>query len=281
MASGFSDQTYWKEGHQAENYNFMETVTGEFAKDLVTQSQFPKSSTSNVKVFDNASGAGAITAVLYSDPYSNVEKEVLGGDISPGMIEQFKKRSERVGWKGARGEVIDAMETNLSDSTFDYVFTNFAVFAFPNSRQALKEMIRITKSGGTISFTTWEQVTWPGPLKAAAQRLSLPPIIDLNTLGKKGDDDWTSPSFISSLMTELGLKNVQAEISSKEFPIDDPEVATGQIWKGMSPLLLHGWSDDQKSSDGERLRQEWAKDLRNIGNYKFKMVAILCKGVKP
>jgi ubiquinone/menaquinone biosynthesis C-methylase UbiE len=92
----------------------METVTAEFGKDLIKQSQFPGSSDSTLKIFDNASGAGAITSLLYSETYSNVHKEVLGGDISPAMIEQFKKRSEKNGWKGAKGEVIDAVVSEIS-----------------------------------------------------------------------------------------------------------------------------------------------------------------------
>jgi hypothetical protein len=142
-------------------------------------------------------------------------------------------------------------------------------------------MIRISKSGGTISFTTWKEVSWPEMLQAATQRLSLPPILDFNTILKRGNDDWTSPSFISSLMTELGLKNVQTEVIQKELPVDDPETFTKEVWKGMTPLFLKGWSEDEKTNHGERLRQEWTKDLKSQKDCKFKMVAILCKGEKP
>jgi SAM-dependent methyltransferase len=97
------------QGHQAEEYSNLESVTGPFGRDLITQARFPTISSSKIKVFDNATGAGAIVNFLYSTPYHDVEKEVLGGDISPAMIEQFKKRAKDNGWKGVRAEIIDAM----------------------------------------------------------------------------------------------------------------------------------------------------------------------------
>ena len=102
----------------------------------------------NVEVFDNGCGTGVLTTAL-STTFPNIS--ILAGDLSPGMIEM----TERKKIPNVRIQVLDAVNLPFQDNTFTHVLSTFMVQFTPAPLQALKEMYRVTKIGGTVGLAMW------------------------------------------------------------------------------------------------------------------------------
>jgi ubiquinone/menaquinone biosynthesis C-methylase UbiE len=74
---------------------------------------------------------------------------VLATDWSPKMIEHFSARVAAEGLK-AEGRVMDCRALDLPDHSYDITGSLFGVMLVPDQPQALREMVRVTKSGGRV-----------------------------------------------------------------------------------------------------------------------------------
>jgi len=82
-------------------------------------------------------------------PYLPSSVELVGIDISPGML---AKASDRLAILGVDGEVqqMDAQELAFPDDSFDAVVSALSTCTFPDPVVALGEMARVCKPDGTI-----------------------------------------------------------------------------------------------------------------------------------
>lgn len=84
-------------------------------------------------------------------PYYNFEAvgSLVGVDISPGMLQEAKRRSEGL---GGSIELIqaDATALPLEDASFDTVLDSFSLCTFNAPLSALREMRRVVRPGGRV-----------------------------------------------------------------------------------------------------------------------------------
>jgi ubiquinone/menaquinone biosynthesis C-methylase UbiE len=104
-------------------------------------------------VLDIACGRGAVLFPS-SEAVSN-SGEVIGIDISKGMIEQTHQEILRRKIGNTQVFVMDAERLDLSNSQFDYVLCGLCLFFFPDLMEALQEFYRVLKPGGYIISSTF------------------------------------------------------------------------------------------------------------------------------
>lgn len=78
----------------------------------------------------------------------------VGTDLSSNMIEEARKELEMNGISGVDLEVGDAINLSFPDETFNKVFASEVLEHIPNYPEAVSEMARVMKSGGTLVITT-------------------------------------------------------------------------------------------------------------------------------
>lgn len=108
-----------------------------FGKKLVEFADLKKGSS----VLDIACGRGAVLFPS-SEAVSN-SGDVIGIDISRGMIEQTHQEIQRRKIENTQVFVMDAERLDLSDSKFDYVLCGLCLFFFPDLMGALQEFLRL------------------------------------------------------------------------------------------------------------------------------------------
>jgi ubiquinone/menaquinone biosynthesis C-methylase UbiE len=101
---------------------------------------------SGVRVLDVATGTGA--AAL---PAAETGAEVVAIDFSERMVQRV--RNHKVPNIDARR--MDGQALQLPDASFDVAVSLFGVPHFPDWNKGLREMARVTKSGGTAAVVTW------------------------------------------------------------------------------------------------------------------------------
>src|SRR3546814_411330 len=106
-----------------------------------------------MQFLDVASGSGALSL-----PAARLGVNVLAVDISPVMIERLNARAEEEGLSNLKGQVMDGHQLDLDDNTFDIAGSQFGVMLFPDFRQGLSELLRVTRPGGTVLLVTFGPV---------------------------------------------------------------------------------------------------------------------------
>ena len=79
--------------------------------------------------------------------------EVVGLDRNDGMLAVAGRFPQPVTWRHGVAERLP-----FDDGRFDRVLCQFAVMYFDDQRQALREMDRVLRPGGTVAIATWTAV---------------------------------------------------------------------------------------------------------------------------
>jgi ubiquinone/menaquinone biosynthesis C-methylase UbiE len=103
-----------------------------------------------MRFLDVASGSGALSL-----PAARLGAQVLAVDLSPAMIERLNARARDEGLSGLEGRVMDGHALDLDDDTFDMAGSQFGVMLFPDLRRGLREMVRVTRPGGTVLMVAY------------------------------------------------------------------------------------------------------------------------------
>ncbi|MBM0740838.1 class I SAM-dependent methyltransferase [Phormidium sp. CLA17] len=93
-------------------------------------------------------GCGAGENSVY---FSKLGAECVASDYSPGMVEVALKLAEKNSVQ-VRGKVINAMDIDFPDNTFDIVYASNLLHHIPNPKLTIQEMHRVLKPGGKACF---------------------------------------------------------------------------------------------------------------------------------
>ena len=101
------------------------------------------------EVLDVAAGDGNFAVVCAGEGAS-----VVASDISPGMVERGRARSEAEGFD-IEWKLADAEELPFEDSRFDCVGSVFGAMIAPRPRVVAEQLFRVVRPGGTVGMTVW------------------------------------------------------------------------------------------------------------------------------
>jgi ubiquinone/menaquinone biosynthesis C-methylase UbiE len=168
-----------------------------------------------LKVLDVACGPGELDVHIANLSTENkTEIFISCTDFSEEMIilasrnmNQFQEISKCV--------VMDGQELLFEDSSFDYAFSIFGLFFFPERKKAMKEMFRVLKNGGKGSITCWLKNPFMEVMQSTLKEMKMEvktfPILD-------------NKKLMAEELEGEGFKNVQffeVEVSSKFDTMDE------------------------------------------------------------
>jgi len=98
--------------------------------------------------------------------------EIVGIDLSDGMLEKCRERIEEFGLHHVAVMRMDAAVMEFADNSFDAVMAAYVVTAVPDYRKVMMEMIRVCKPGGRIILLN--HFSNGNPLIAAIEKVISP-----------------------------------------------------------------------------------------------------------
>jgi SAM-dependent methyltransferase len=121
------------------------------------------------RVLDVATGSG--NAALWA---ARAGASVTGLDLSPELLELARGRAEA---EGVAIEWVegDAEQLPFEDGEFDRVISVFGAMFAPQHGRAAGELLRVTRSGGTVALTTWTPEGVMGQMLQAQTTFIAPP----------------------------------------------------------------------------------------------------------
>jgi len=246
----------WQEPDVAKKYATAENATLPFARILVEKSRIAQTDR-EAHVFDLACGTGAVVKELYDA----VPKEkwaglkILGGDVTPDMLDYLKARGEKEGWTGLETQIVDGNDIKLPEETYTHLFLSFGVFVMPG---ALSKLYSLLKPGGFIGVTTWADLPWQPILARSVSQMTekpyCPTVADLENKMYQGRP-WGDKSYLTSQLTDAGFQHVEAVREQKviEGSIPKEYMATMQIPLGLVTMF---WEEGK--------RQKYLAELNEI-----------------
>lgn len=138
----FHDPAHWDKmvaTYEAQSQPF----TTHFAEAAVALLPIGPSS----KVLDVATGTGAAALAA-----ARTGAEVTAIDFSAGMVARVRAH----GLPNIEARQMDGQALDLPDAAFDAAVSVFGVMLFPDWRAGLREMARVTRSGGSAAIAVWK-----------------------------------------------------------------------------------------------------------------------------
>ncbi|KAK6910674.1 hypothetical protein I203_104706 [Kwoniella mangroviensis CBS 8507] len=234
-----------------------------------------------VKVLDIGSGLGQVTNALLRSRRVSQHVRVVAGEIDDSLLAhlQHKKEQGIDGWGKVDVEKLDVKNLAKPDNTFDYIYANFLYFLLSDPLAGLKESIRVLKSGGTLSLSTWG---CSGPLQLLQLAISLLPSYPLIPPSPPPGGAWSHPRYIQQILTDHGLVDIQIEPYEFVQTADSP----GDMARKMHPvvpILTAKWGEERQELGWKVFEkvEELLRREQGEGPVKIWSVALVVTAKKP
>jgi ubiquinone/menaquinone biosynthesis C-methylase UbiE len=133
-------------GNAAEVYErcFVPAISGRWAPQVVDAAR--------VAAGDRVLDVGCGTGVLARAAADGVEadRKVSGLDLNEGMLAVARRLRPNIDWRHG-----DATDLPFADASYDVVVSQFALMYFPDRAAALREMVRVLRTGGRLAVAVW------------------------------------------------------------------------------------------------------------------------------
>jgi len=161
-------------------------------------------------------------------------------DAVPEMVETAQSEARRRGVENIQFQVCSADSLPFPNDSFDAVVSRLGVMFFPDSVAAMREMLRVTKPGGSLAFAVWHKSDL-NPFCYLVSR-----VMDQHVEQPATDPDapgafrFAEPGKLASVMTRAGVVDVVERVI--KFDIAAP----------ISPLEF--WAMRSQTSDTLRIK---------------------------
>jgi SAM-dependent methyltransferase len=157
---------------------------------------------------------------------------VVAADLSPGMVERGRARSDAEGYAVEWVEA-DAEALPFEDARFDCVGSVFGAFLAPRPEVVSRELFRVVRPGGTVGLTAWTPDGVMAEMFGIGRRF-VPPDPDLIPSERWGDEA-TARERLEPLASHVDFERHQLVWSSdspeafiEEFAASAPTMAAAR-----------------------------------------------------
>src|SRR3954454_1732295 len=185
---------------------------------------------------------------------------VVASDLSPGMVERGRARSEREGFAIEWVEA-DVEDLPFEDGRFDCVGSVFGAMIAPRPRVAAEELFRVVRAGGTVGMTGWPSNGFSADLFRLGRSYAPPSDSPLS-------DEWSVEDNVRERFDGLAAR-FDLEVRKLPWRFDSPEEMVSALGTSAPPwvaakqnLPAEKW--EEMTARARELAERWAGDERPI-----------------
>ena len=195
------------------------------------------------KILDVATGTGAVAVALAQALRPG--GRVIGIDLSEAMLVKAGQNIRKIALDNVDLFQMDAERLEFKRAYFDASVCSFGMFFMPQMDKALRELVRVTKPGGTVLFTSFADSAF----RPMRQRM----FDDLAQFGIEpsrlymASDKLTHPQDCLALMEKAGLHDARVQEKQLGYHLQSAEDWWTIIWNSGSRRLIKLLNDDQRA----------------------------------
>ena len=176
-------------------------------------------------VLDVAAGAGepSLTIAERVGPTGSV----MCTDAVEQMVIAARKEAERRGMTNISFRQCVADSLPFDNSSFDAVVSRLGVMFFPDPQAALREMMRVTKPGGSLVFAVWHKSELNPFIQIITNVLSRHVETPPTDPEAPGAFRFAEPGKLASILKDCGARNVRERVL--QFRIEAP-ISPAEFW---------------------------------------------------
>jgi ubiquinone/menaquinone biosynthesis C-methylase UbiE len=175
------------------------------------------------EVLDVAAGDGNFAVACAREGAS-----VVASDLSPGMVERGRARSQAEGYDIDWVEA-DAEALPFDDASFDCVGSVFGAMIAPRPRLVAEELFRVVRPGGTVGMTAWTKEGFTAELFALGRSYAPPSDQPLS-------DEWSVEENVRERFDGLAAR-FELERRSLAWEADSPDALVAMLGTSAPPWV--------------------------------------------
>lgn len=198
------------------------------------------------RFLDVAAGCGGLSL-----PAARVGAKVLATDWSPAMIQRLEARARKEGLSDVEGQVMDCHALELDDDTFDLTGSQFGVMLVPDQPRALREMVRVTRSGGHVLLITYgspPEIEFLHFFIAALQAVD-PDFAGVPMNPPPLEFQVADPEVLRHRLIDAGLKDVTVETVTEQLEFRSGQQMWDWVLNGnpIAGMLIADLTEEQRT----------------------------------
>ncbi len=225
------------------------------------------------RVLDISCGTGLVTFPMAKQVGD--EGKIIGIDLSEKMIDEAKSIFQDMEVSNVEFKHMDAEDLNFGDAFFNVSVNSLGLMYYPNPDKAIREMYRVTRSGGRAGALVWGR-------RNACGWAGIFPIVDARV---KTD---VCPLFFqlgtgNTLLQEFkaaGFKDVESERFEVSLPYQTDEEAIIGAFQGGAVALAYRKFDDQIREEVHAEYIDCIKPFSNGSGYEIPGEFVIVTGKK-
>jgi SAM-dependent methyltransferase len=168
-------------------------------------------------LLDVGTGTGGNVAI----PAARRGARVVGLDIAPELFEHARRRAAEAGVDVEWVEG-DAQELPFADESFDRVVSTFGAMFAPDHERAAGELVRVCRTGGRVTMTTWANDGFAAGLFKLTGSFLPPPPAGVQPPPLWGVDSHVKDVFGAAGVTpDIAQETVELQFASEQDAVDD------------------------------------------------------------
>jgi len=216
-------------------------------------------------ILDVGCGTGAGTSAIVASVEDTSAILIKAVDINESAITVYKEKAAANNWP-AEATKEDAQALSIPDSFLSHAIGTAFLFVLPNDGvEAMKEIYRTLKPGGTAAFNSWAYVPNMQPIQAAAKQTRPAG----TPLPRGGMDKWENPELLQRVILEGGFQAEKVTMSQRDVYVTTTSVDryAQMLWSFIGGTSAAGWleSDERKWDEAIEIIKE---ELRNSDGYE-------------
>ena len=203
------------------------------------------------EVLDVAAGDGNFAIACAREGAS-----LVASDLSPGMVERGRARSEAEGYDIEWVEA-DVEDLPFEEGRFDCVGSVFGAMIAPRPRVVAEELFRVVRPGGTVGMTAWTKEGLTAELFALGRSYAPPSDSPLS-------DEWSDDANVRERFDGLAAR-FEIEIRTLPFRFESPEEMVATLGTSAPPWVAakqnlppERW--EALATDARELAERWVGD---------------------
>lgn len=224
-------------------------------------------------VLDISCGTGLVTFPMAKSV--GEEGEIIGIDLSEKMIDEAKDIFRNLEVSNVKFIHMDAEELDFPDGSFNVAVNSLGLMYYPNPDKSIREMYRVTRSGGRAGALVWGRRSacgWAGifPIVDARVKTDVCPLFFQLGTG----------NTLAQEFKEAGFEDVELQRFEVSLPYESDEEAIIGAFQGGAVALAYRKFDEQNKKEVHAEYIESIKSFSNGSGYEIPGEFVIVSGIK-